>query len=333
LQTTCSNWKTFFASQNEKEIKIMSLDLRKGDVVVLKENSLFWNRYKRPGNGPEEYESVLFGVTPMKVSHIYDWPETHILLRSNCAHDVLVPISLIAKRIGSVHDWFGLCDHCHSLSKGGTECWKCNTAVVEPNCITWSNVKMLPRQLQRGGIDPVMYLRLYDYSDEYPDSFQHIDIQESTDYEYLDWLQYSTWRPQAVNDWMKEIVRVLRVIGLKTITPTMMSNLGDGFLSNNHTFRQSRSVNFALNDDFQAVQSIQDDEITTALTYNSEDDVQNLQRHDDRFPILRYNYSDRGPDTIEDWYKEIGWIFAAVGGSDINRLLHHLDYLISPIDE
>jgi hypothetical protein len=308
---------------------IMSLDLRKGDVVVLRENSLFWNDYYEPGNVAETSERVVYCGIPMKISKVYVLGEnTNILLHSANQRDILVPVSTIAHKIGNVHDWFGICGSCQSLCKGGTQCWKCNI-LVEPDCITWSNMKIFPRCLQRGGTDPVMYVSFNDYSDGHPDSFESRDIQDATDYEYLDWLQSRSWRPQSTYYWMPEIYKVLHAIGMKHMTPTVMHMIETGFWSNQHTFRQSQFMNFALNHDFNALESIEDDDITVAYSYSSDDDVQMLQRTEDYSPQLRYNYFDHGPDSIGDWYKEIGWILAAIGvrglKTEMLNILHYFD--------
>ena len=295
----------------------MSINFKKGDIVVLKPNSLCFCRRFVDENGHETYDEVMYGQRPMKVSRIdhYSSQESYLLLHTTFEHDLLVPLHLIEKCIGNVHNWFARCENCNCLSKGGIICWKCSK-FVEPNCITWTGMEVYPRFLQRGGIDPVTYVDDDNHPDRYPVGSFYIDVDlfSRTEYEDLDWLKRHNWQPQYLNYWLQEIALVLVSIGAYKISCSMIQRMNVGISCFEHI---RHFPNFTTNASDRYAED--EDEITVAMSCSSDDNVQNFYRHEHLNTESRYAYLEHGPNSMDDWYKEIGWILAAHGATEMTK--------------
>jgi hypothetical protein len=276
--------------------------LQKGDVVTLKE--------------------MMYCDQPLKVSKVYeeDSDESYVLLRTSYKSNLRVPRCYIDKRIGNVHDWFGFCGRCHNLSKGGRHCWKCDV-VVEPNCITWTGMKVHPRFLQRGAIDPLMYTHDCDRFDDHPIAHDYVNPHSRSEFEDLHWLKPCYWQAQYFRFWMQEIVLVLQVVGATELTLDMIEMINVGMASCGLTFHTVEFSVGRLHEHPQLFDFRENDEISVGMSCSSNDDVRNFHRHQCQNDDRTYNYSEEGPDSIYDWYREIGWIFGVLGAKKMTPVI------------
>ena len=176
---------------------------------------------------------------------------------------------------------------------------------VEPSCVTWTGMEVYPRFLQRGGIDAATYVSQYDFFDPYPVQHIEIDYYSQTEYEDLTWLDPSVWQSVYTQRWFQEIILVLVAIGASKISPHMIEVMNYGISS----FQQAPCEYL---DDI--------DETSVAMSSSvSESNVQNFFRYEHSIPSVRtrYDYLEHGPNSIDDWYTEIGWILGAHGVTEM----------------